>query len=55
MRKVMNSLHALSYIIQRKEKIAMQKYECPELEVISFDAEDVIATSPLDDTETEDR
>jgi len=25
----------------------MQKYESPELEVISFDAEDVITTSPV--------
>ena len=27
----------------------MEKYETPMVEIVSFDAEDVITTSPLDD------
>lgn len=33
----------------------MQKYESPELEVISFDVEDVITTSDPDEITTPER
>ena len=33
----------------------MEKYETPEMEVIAFDSEDVITTSPLGDILPPDR